>query len=34
MVPVADRMVKVPVQTIVLEVPPQGAITNADFRLF
>jgi regulator of protease activity HflC (stomatin/prohibitin superfamily) len=28
MVPVADRMVKVPVQTIVLDVPPQGAITK------
>lgn len=27
-VPVADRMVKVPVQTIVLDVPPQGAITR------
>jgi regulator of protease activity HflC (stomatin/prohibitin superfamily) len=28
MVPVADRMVKVPIQTIVLDVPPQGAITK------
>jgi regulator of protease activity HflC (stomatin/prohibitin superfamily) len=28
MIPVADRMVKVPVQTIVLDVPPQGAITR------
>jgi regulator of protease activity HflC (stomatin/prohibitin superfamily) len=28
MIPVADRMVKVPVQTIVLDVPPQGAITK------
>jgi hypothetical protein len=28
MVPIADRMVKVPVQTIVLDVPPQGAITK------
>lgn len=28
MVPVADRTVKVPVQTIVLDVPPQGAITK------
>ena len=27
-VPVADRMVKVPIQTIVLDVPPQGAITR------
>jgi regulator of protease activity HflC (stomatin/prohibitin superfamily) len=27
-VPVADRMLKVPVQTIVLDVPPQGAITK------
>lgn len=27
-VPVADRMVKVPIQTIVLDVPPQGAITK------
>ena len=25
MIPIADRMVKVPVQTIVLDVPPQGA---------
>ncbi|MHA6793808.1 slipin family protein [Pseudonocardia bannensis] len=28
LVPVADRMVRVPVQTIVLDVPPQGAITK------
>src|SRR5688500_12359559 len=28
MIPVADRMVKVPIQTIVLDVPPQGAITK------
>ena len=28
MVPIADRMVKVPVQTLVLDVPPQGAITR------
>ena len=27
-VPVADRMVKVPIQTIVLDVPPHGAITE------
>lgn len=33
MVPVADRMVKVPVQTIVLEVPPQGAITKDNVTL-
>jgi len=28
MVPVADRMVKVPIQTIVMDVAPQGAITK------
>ena len=28
LVPVADRMVNVPIQTIVLDVPPQGAITK------
>jgi regulator of protease activity HflC (stomatin/prohibitin superfamily) len=33
MVPVADRMVKVPVQTIVLDVPPQGAITKDNVTL-
>ncbi|OLT05636.1 hypothetical protein BJF90_00980 [Pseudonocardia sp. CNS-004] len=27
-VPIADQMVKVPVQTVVLDVPPQGAITK------
>ena len=31
--PVADRMVKVPVQTIVLDVPPQGAITKDNVTL-
>ncbi|TQM36435.1 slipin family protein [Pseudonocardia cypriaca] len=33
MIPVADRMVKVPVQTIVLDVPPQGAITKDNVTL-
>jgi regulator of protease activity HflC (stomatin/prohibitin superfamily) len=33
MVPVADRMVKVPVQTVVLDVPPQGAITKDNVTL-
>ncbi|MHA6623131.1 slipin family protein [Pseudonocardia sp. DLS-67] len=33
MIPVADRMVKVPVQTIVLDVPPQGAITRDNVTL-
>jgi regulator of protease activity HflC (stomatin/prohibitin superfamily) len=33
MVPVADRMVKVTVQTIVLDVPPQGAITKDNVTL-
>jgi hypothetical protein len=33
MVPIADRMVKVPVQTIVLDVPPQGAITKDNVTL-
>jgi regulator of protease activity HflC (stomatin/prohibitin superfamily) len=33
MIPGADRMVKVPVQTIVLEVPPQGAITKDNVTL-
>lgn len=33
MVPIADRMVKVPVQTIVLDVPPQGAITRDNVTL-
>ncbi len=33
MVPVADRMVKVPVQTIVMDVPPQGAITKDNVTL-
>jgi regulator of protease activity HflC (stomatin/prohibitin superfamily) len=33
MMPVADRMVKVPVQTIVLDVPPQGAITKDNVTL-
>ena len=33
MVPLADRMVKVPVQTIVLDVPPQGAITKDNVTL-
>ena len=28
MVPIADRMVKVPIQTIVMDVDPQGAITK------
>jgi regulator of protease activity HflC (stomatin/prohibitin superfamily) len=28
MVPIADRMVKVPIQTIVMDVEPQGAITR------
>jgi regulator of protease activity HflC (stomatin/prohibitin superfamily) len=28
MVPIADRMVKVPIQTIVMDVEPQGAITK------
>ena len=33
MIPVADRMVKVPVQTIVMDVPPQGAITKDNVTL-
>jgi regulator of protease activity HflC (stomatin/prohibitin superfamily) len=33
MVPIADRMVKVPTQTIVLDVPPQGAITKDNVTL-
>ena len=33
MIPMADRMVKVPVQTIVLDVPPQGAITKDNVTL-
>jgi regulator of protease activity HflC (stomatin/prohibitin superfamily) len=33
LVPLADRMVKVPVQTIVLDVPPQGAITRDNVTL-
>ena len=33
MIPVADRMLKVPVQTIVLDVPPQGAITRDNVTL-
>ena len=33
MIPVADRMVKVPIQTIVLDVPPQGAITKDNVTL-
>jgi regulator of protease activity HflC (stomatin/prohibitin superfamily) len=33
MIPGADRMVKVPVQTIVLDVPPQGAITKDNVTL-
>ena len=33
MVPVADQMVKVPVQTVVLDVPPQGAITRDNVTL-
>jgi regulator of protease activity HflC (stomatin/prohibitin superfamily) len=33
MIPIADRMVKVPVQTIVLDVPPQGAITKDNVTL-
>ncbi len=33
LVPVADRMVKVPIQTIVLDVPPQGAITKDNVTL-
>jgi regulator of protease activity HflC (stomatin/prohibitin superfamily) len=33
LVPVADRMVKVPVQTVVLDVPPQGAITKDNVTL-
>jgi regulator of protease activity HflC (stomatin/prohibitin superfamily) len=28
MIPVADQMVKIPIQTVVLDVPPQGAITR------
>ncbi|TQM09977.1 slipin family protein [Pseudonocardia kunmingensis] len=28
MIPLADRMVKIPIQTVVLDVPPQGAITR------
>jgi len=28
MIPIADRMVKVPIQTIVMDIPPQGAITK------
>jgi regulator of protease activity HflC (stomatin/prohibitin superfamily) len=33
MIPIADRLVKVPVQTIVLDVPPQGAITKDNVTL-
>lgn len=33
LIPVADRMVKVPVQTIVLDVPPQGVITKDNVTL-
>jgi regulator of protease activity HflC (stomatin/prohibitin superfamily) len=33
MVPVADRMVKVPIQTIVMDVEPQGAITKDNVTL-
>jgi regulator of protease activity HflC (stomatin/prohibitin superfamily) len=33
MIPVADRMVKVPIQTVVLDVPPQGAITKDNVTL-
>jgi hypothetical protein len=33
LVPVADRMVKVPIQTVVLDVPPQGAITKDNVTL-
>jgi regulator of protease activity HflC (stomatin/prohibitin superfamily) len=32
-VPVADRMVKVPIQTVVMDVPPQGAITRDNVTL-
>lgn len=33
MVPVADRMVKVPIQTVVMDVAPQGAITKDNVTL-
>jgi len=33
MVPVADRMIEVPIQTVVLDVPPQGAITKDNVTL-
>jgi regulator of protease activity HflC (stomatin/prohibitin superfamily) len=33
LVPVADRMVKVPVQTLVMDVPAQGAITKDNVTL-
>jgi regulator of protease activity HflC (stomatin/prohibitin superfamily) len=33
MVPIADRMVKVPIQTIVMDVEPQGAITKDNVTL-
>ncbi|WP_433555558.1 slipin family protein [Pseudonocardia xinjiangensis] len=33
MVPIADRMVKVPIQTIVMDVDPQGAITKDNVTL-
>ncbi len=33
LVPVADRMVKIPVQTIVMDVPAQGAITKDNVTL-
>lgn len=32
-VPVADRMVRIPVQTVVLDIPAQGAITKDDVTL-
>ncbi len=33
MIPVADRMTKVPIQTVVMEVAPQGAITKDNVTL-
>lgn len=33
MVPIADRMVKVPIQTVVMDVAPQGAITKDNVTL-
>lgn len=33
MVPIADRMVKVPIQTVVMDVEPQGAITRDNVTL-